>query len=305
MHYVHLLLLPGLLLLLNSCQPAPPRDYIFLGHPYDYHDLERVDPRVEKILTYPFDEVWFGGDVCGHTAISESNLAYLDSLIGALPGEVHWTLGNHDINYGPVDRVLSLRKRPPFYTTYRDGVCIVVLNTNLFWYYPSNPPQDNCVEKESQLAMLKAVADTISVASHLIVLHHHGLFTEMLNDDSGRPINAFNVNAGSIRAACDSASYVNEVIYPALAKVQNRGVQVLCIGGDVGMVAKEFTFRTPEGMVLLGSGINNSQPKEFAPEYVTSFDPDKVLWLQHWPREQRLEWKFVDLDSLVLSTVQD
>lgn len=289
----------GLLTFAEACLPEAPREYLFVGHPYDYNSYERLDPRVERLLEYPFDEIWLGGDVCAHTAASEENLAYLDSLMEAVPGEVHWTLGNHDVEFGPVERVLALRRRPAFYTTYQNGLCLMVLNTNLFWFYPSNPPQRECAAKEAQLEMVRSVADTIREASHLVVLHHHGLFTEILTDTAGRPTEAFNINARSIRATCDSASYANEVIYKELAKVQRRGVQVVCIGGDLGMVAKEFDYLTPEGISILGSGINNSLPRASAPDYVTAFGPDKVLWLEHWPSRRALKWRFVTLDSLV------
>lgn len=285
--------------LLFSCQPESPREYIFLGHPYDYNRLDRLDPRVEQLLAYPFDQVWFGGDMCAQMGGSPENLAYVDSLLGALPGEVHWTLGNHDIDFGPLEPILALRKRPSFYVDYRDGICLLVLNTNLFWFYPSLPPQRDCEEKAAQLELIRSVADTIREASHLIVLHHHGLLTEMLVDSTGELLNPFNINALSIRATCDSTSLVNEVIYPELVKVQQRGVQVVLIGGDMGMMAKEFSYRTPAGIRVLGSGINNSLPREYAPDYVTNFDPDEVLWLHHWPRQRRLEWRFVSLDSLV------
>jgi len=296
---IHFLCFFTLLSFLVSCQPKQPREYIFLGHPYDYHRLERLDPRVEQLLTYPFDQVWLGGDVCGEMGSSEENFIYMDSLFDAIPGEIHWSLGNHDINFGPIDQILALKDKPAFYSITQSGICLLVLNTNLFWFYSSDPPQEKCQEKEAQLALIKSVTDTIKEASHLVILHHHGLLTEMLTDSINQLLNPFNVNAQSIRTSCDPKSYANEVVYPQLVEVQERGIQVLLIGGDMGMVAKEFDYRTPEGIAVLGSGINNSMSREFAPEYVTSFDPDKVLWLQHWPEQKRLEWRFVDLDSLV------
>ena len=76
---------------------------------------------------------------------------------------------------------------------------------------------------------------------------------------------------------CDSNTQFNALIYPKLVEVQNRGVQVVLVGGDVGMQKKSLSYQTREGVWLLGSGINNSLKRENAPEYVKDFGPDEIL----------------------------
>lgn len=289
-----------LALFLLSCEAgeAPgSKHYIFLGHPYDWNYADRVDPRLERLDYSPYDQAWLGGDVCARTAEHPEALPYLDSLFDLKNG--HWALGNHDYDYGDPQIILDYLQRPSFYTRWQDGYCLMVLNTNFFWPYPSHPPQRDCEQKAAQWDMIRTVADTIHEASHLVILHHLGIFNNLKINEAGDTLRAFNVNAAPIYGTCDTASEVTATVYPWLAEVQKRGVQVVLIGGDVGMQAKSFEFQTLEGIWMLGSGINNSVNREYAPEYVKDFGPDKLLLLEYEPREKELNWKFVELDSLV------
>ncbi len=283
---------------LGSCGgKSPSRQFLFLGHPYDWADTSRVDPRLERLDYSPYEQVWLGGDVCARTGRKAGNMAYLDSIFDFR--RVHWALGNHDYEFGDPQAILAYLQRPSFYTTWEDGFCLMVLNSNLFHYFAEGPPQQNCAEKQAQLDMIRTVADTIREASHLVILHHHGLFNERKVDEKGDTLKPFNFNPMQARATCDPASGLSRLVYPWLAALQKKGVQVVLIGGDMGMQAKSFAFQTPEGIWLLGSGINNSVDPEYAPEYVKDFSPDKVLELDYAPQERKLSWRFVLLDELV------
>ncbi|MCB0561572.1 MAG: hypothetical protein H6573_28975 [Lewinellaceae bacterium] len=295
-------LAPGLLLILlaSSCEPFEPstsQRYIFLGHPYDWNYADRVDSRLERLDYSPYSQVWLGGDVCARTAEHPEALPYLDSLFDL--EKAHWALGNHDYDYGDPQVILDFLQRPSFYTRWQNGYCLMVLNTNFFWPYPSHPPQRDCEQKAAQWDMIRTVADTIREASHLVILHHLGIFNDLKINERGDTLRAFNVNVSPIYGTCDPDSEVTATVYPWLVEVQKRGVQVVLIGGDVGMQAKSFEFRTTEGIWLLGSGINNSLRREYAPEYVKDFGPDKVLLLEFKPGDKELSWEFVELDKLL------
>ncbi|MCB9273171.1 MAG: metallophosphoesterase [Lewinellaceae bacterium] len=284
--------------LLGSCaKEQPARHYLFLGHPYNWADTSRVDPRLERLSYSRYDGVWLGGDVCARTGRKPGNMAYLDSIFDFR--KVHWALGNHDFDFGDPQAILAYLQRPSFYTSWEGGFCLMVLNTNLFHFYAENPPQRDCAEKQAQLDMIRAVTDTIRHASHLVILHHHALFNGLKVDAKGDTLRPFNFNPMLIRATCDPASDIGRWVYPLLCAVQERGVQAVLIGGDLGMQAKSFEFRSPEGVWMLGSGINNSVDPEYAPEYVKDFSPDKVLELTYAPKERRLSWRFTLLDELV------
>ncbi|GJM32891.1 MAG: hypothetical protein DHS20C18_18920 [Saprospiraceae bacterium] len=283
-----------------SCQSTPPdqRTYLVLGHPYNWKVGNRLDPRLEKLDYKQFDQVWLGGDVCGQLTQSPATLDYLDSLLDLGSGKVHWTLGNHDVKYGNTQYITNKTGHPTFYTSWEDGICLLVLNTNLFWLNPWDAPLENCTEKQAQVDLMRQVTDTIQQASHLVIFHHHALLNELKLDSAGQLIKVFNVNPASVQMSCDSTSSLTEWLYPRLEAIQKRGVQVVLIGGDLGMRAKSFEYTTPEGITLLGTGINNSLDASNPPDYVTNFDPDQVLILHHQPDARKLSWEFVFLDSL-------
>lgn len=288
------------LLLLVGCGNGPMEKvhtYLFLGHPYDWNDGYRLDPRLEQINFANYDQVWLGGDVCSRLTEKPETFAYLDSVLDFSGEHVQWTLGNHDIMFGHLDRIRRATGKESFYLTHLKGdIPLLVLNTNLFWMYDSPPEQVQCPEREQQYELIRSVLDTVQQPSHLLILHHHAL----LNDQKPAQLRkAFNTTPGAVTMTCDSTFRFDAMIYPSLVAAQKRGVQVILVGGDVGMRAKRFEYSTPEGIWLLGSGINNSLKPENKPDYVTTFDPDEVLVFRHQPAQQILEWEFVKLNDLV------
>ncbi len=283
---------------LQSCEKDASQHILFLGHPYDWRAGDRVDPRVEALDFSKYDQIWLGGDVCGQTTKSPSTLLYLDSLFHLRSEHTHWTWGNHDVLFGNTDSIRVHTGKPDFYASWQDGYCLLVLNTNLFWYYPSSPPQEDCEAKAAQIALIKNVADSIQKASHLVILHHHGLLNEYKTDVPGNPADAFNGTTIPIWATCDSASNLTQMVYPWLTAVQQRGIQVVLVGGDLGMRAKKYAQQTPEGIWMLGSGINNSVDAQYAPDYVRSFAPDQVLILNYNYSKRTLDWMFKPLSDL-------
>lgn len=285
-----------------ACQRGEAHRYLFLGHPYNWANGHSVDARLAQMDYTPYRQVWLGGDVCAQLTQDPATLEHLDSLYDLGSPDTHWAWGNHDVMYGQEDWITAKTGRPSFYTAWQEGICLVVLNTNLFWYYPDAPPQKRCAEKQAQLDMLAAVADTVRTASHLVILHHHSLLNELQKAPDGSPLEAFNINPPLVYPSCDSQLLLSPWLYPRLAQVQRRGVQVLLIGGDLGMRSKAFQYTTPEGIHLLGSGINNSMDAAIGdhppPPYVTEFGPDQVLVLEHRPAARSLQWAFVPLDSL-------
>ena len=207
--------------------------------------------------------------------------------------------GNHDWDYGDPALIMERTKRPSFYVDWVEGISLLVLNTNLFWFYPGTPPAVDFDQKQAQLDLIRQVCDTISTASHLVILHHHGLFRDRREQYTGRSEDVFNVDPLRVIAGCDPAGELSREVYPWLVNVQQRGVQVVLVGGDLGMRTKTYALEMPEGIWLLGSGINNSVSRDWAPDYVTTFEPDSVLIFEHDPERGVLEWRFVDLDGLV------
>ncbi len=297
--FLYTSLLLAVALWLSGCKEQPVQHIIFLGHPYDWNAGNRIDPRIEALDLSAYDHIWLGGDVCSETTKLPATLDYIDSLFHLRSDSTHWTWGNHDMLFGKTETIRAHTGKPDFYVQWQDGYCLLVLNTNLFWPYPSKPAQKDCEAKAAQMALIKAVTDTIREASHLVILHHHALLTEYITAADGKPADAFNGTAITMRPTCDSTSDFTKQVYPWLTAVQQRGVKVLLVGGDMGMRAKTFARQTPEGIQILGSGINNSVSPRYIPDYVLSFAPDQVLLLEYRREERTLEWRYESLHNLL------
>lgn len=291
--------------ILSCREKAGSHQYIFLGHPYDWNAPDKVDPRLEQLNYADFDQIWLGGDICSHLTAKPQTLDEVDRIFDLDAPETLWTLGNHDVLEGNEEWIQQHTGRPSFYSVWQDGICILVLNTNLFWYYKSTPPQVDCEQKEAQLSMIQQVTDTIQKASHLVILHHLALMSDLRRNEQGVIPDSFNINPGIIYPSCDSSLTLTHWLYPKLQAVKERGIDVVLVGGDFGMRAEAFEYYLPDSICMLGSGINNSLKPQFAPEYVTSFGDDKILIFTHHPERRQLSWEFVDLDSLVQVNAKD
>ncbi|MEL7221385.1 MAG: hypothetical protein AAGJ93_08715 [Bacteroidota bacterium] len=292
---VHLVLI----LLLISCQtqdkPLEENTYLFLGHPYDWQSENRIDPRLELLDFSRFKGIWLGGDICARTTKDAATLVYLDSLFDLKSSTTHWSWGNHDLVEGEEQRLLTATGKEDYYTTYLDGMQLIVLNTNLLWHHEWSPAQEACERKQAQVDWLQQILDTVHTASHLILLHHHGL----LNEFKDTTAQWGNLETSPVRYNCEIDSDFTALFYPQLTQIRERGIPVIMISGDVGMLRKRYDLTTPHSIHLLGSGINNSLDMAYAPDYVTNFNPDSVLIIKHQPATEQLNWSFVRLSDLV------
>ncbi|MEO1516511.1 MAG: metallophosphoesterase [Bacteroidota bacterium] len=276
------------------------KHYLFIGHAYQWGAPagDKVDRRLEQLPLDDYDQIWLGGDLCNRSSRSPSTLSYLDSLFHISHSSTHWALGNHDLIEGKAEYIRQATGRPTFYTDSFDGICLFVLNTNF------NHPQlsrdgDDCPEQNEQYRLLSSVLDSIQHSSHLILLHHHNLLTDSIARHEVNMNLTCNFYRDALPFSCDTAGSFQQLIYPQLAKVQQRGVQVILIGGDFGQRHKGFQYQTAEGIWFLGSGINNSMGRKYIPAYVTNLNRDSLLRFQHSPAERRLTWEFFPLERYV------
>lgn len=292
-------------LVVCSCQTNEEktiREYLFLGHPYDWNYPDRIDARLEKVDFSAFDELWLGGDVCSGLTQKQETFDYLDTVLNIDRKKLQWAWGNHDIRDGHPEYVSNFTGHNSFYTTTIEDICVLVLNTNLFFVYDGMPPQSNCIEKQKQQNFVANVLDTIKESSHLVVLHHNALFSSLVRDKEDKLINTFNFNSHHLRMTCDSSSYVTQWLLPKVEEVVKKGVEVVFVGGDFGMQAKQFEYQLKPGITLLGSGINNSIDTltNGAPDYVTNYDKDQVLIFEHNTATKELTWQFVLLEEMLM-----
>jgi hypothetical protein len=290
------------ILLLAGCeQQEATRRYLFLGHPYRWVEAgNRVDSLVEALQLDSYDQIWLGGDVCSRTTEKRETLAYLDILFRFERGNVHWAWGNHDIMFGNEVWLRETTRRPDHYAQWVDGMLLLVLNTNLLQWPEANPDAAFCERMEGQYQMIQAVADTIQAASHLVIVHHMCLLTNEMTGNSVSLDTVFNFYKSFLKWRCqpDTATF-EKAVYPLLAGVQQKGIQVVLAGGDLGMRSKAFEYQTPEGVWFLGSGINNSVNPAYAPSYVTNFGEDRILEFTLDLETKALNWEFVLIEEKV------
>jgi hypothetical protein len=249
-----------------------------MGHIYKFYTAGNlVDPRVEQLDKSGYEGIWLGGDVCSEATLLYSTIQYIDSLFDLGNPTTYWALGNHDARNGNWEWLKEFSGRDTYYSHYHKGITTIVLNTNLV-------PTD-CENVNRQFRIIRDVCDTIQHSSHLILIHHHGIWRGVPN----LPPPATFAQSDFIywNANCDSVnSTFVRTVYPMLVEVRNRGIEVLCILGDMG--GQHFLMDSQDGIHFMGCGLNETPQ-------------DEVLILEYSLSGRTLDYQFHNLDSLLIS----
>lgn len=253
-------------------------DYLFVGHTYD--GPAEIDRRIEKLKFSAFDQIWLGGDICSETTREKKTLDYIDDVFDIGSPSTHWALGNHDVRNGNQEWISEYTKRPSFYTTSFNGITLMVLNTSL------SPGGDyDTAAVVQQFEMIEAVCDSITNSSHMVVLTHNVVWGEVEQN----VLRQANTSFVSYRFQFFPNRFYLNAIYPMFKKVQDKGIQVIHIGGDFGQKASSYEGVSADGVQFLGSGILGLHDKR-------SRDwKDQYLVLHHDSNAQKITWTFHDL----------
>jgi len=261
--------------------------YIFLGHTYQWYvPGYKADLRLHDINLEQYDGVWLGGDVCSESLLEYRILEYIDSLFNLKHPNSHWAMGNHDARNGNWIWLEELTGEKTYNTSHYKGISYIVLNTTLTPY--------DCEQLDEQYQMILNVCDTIQKSSHLIMLMHHGIWQNI----PGLPPSPYSYAQSNLiyfkfNCFSDESSF-SKVIYPNLVKVKNRGIDVICILGDMG--SRKIDFISDDGIHFLGTGLHKSYYKDM--EERKNAAPDYVLIFKHIPAKEGLSWEYIDLDIL-------
>ncbi|MBP6334732.1 MAG: hypothetical protein KA444_04600 [Bacteroidia bacterium] len=232
-----------------------------------------IDSTTEKILFQKYDMLWLGGDLAQATSIDNPTMSHIDAIFNIWDPNTLWAVGNHD--YSSLQRVEAYTNRKPYYAYYKNGITIIVLDT-----------QDSLSSiVGDQKLFFDNVVDTIQTSSHLVILLHkliwmHGhpaleaQITAITNGGSGPCFHCVNPN-----------NFYTD-IYPKLVLLKNKGINVICISGDIGFNVKEFTFVTDDHITFLASGINSEDSTNMG------------LIFYHNLYRNRLSWVFVPTSDL-------
>ena len=260
--------------------------YIFLGHTYQYYTAgNKVDERFKNIDLSNYDGVWLGGDICSESLMNYSTLEYIDSVFSLKHLNTHWALGNHDARNGNWIWLEELTGKKTYYSSSANGITKIILNTNLTPY--------DCEQLNDQHQMIVNVCDTISKSSHLIMIMHHGLWEGVPGLISPRGYAQSNLKYYNFNCYDVESNFVNE-IYPYLVEVKKRGVEVICVLGDMG--AKKIDFVSDDGIHFLGTGLRKSYYQD--PVVRANSPADYALIFKHVPETGWLNWEYVDFDVL-------
>jgi hypothetical protein len=243
------------------------KKYIHISHTR-LIDNSAIHPKSTNIDYTNFDITMLGGDIAHLSSHDNQTMDLIDSTFNIKANTTFWSLGNHDYS-NPV-LIQSYTTRQAHYTHHQNGITFIILDTQ----------KDSCRIINEQLQLVKNVIDTISESSHLIILVHKLIWMPehpILQDQIAT------ISNGQIGESHYSLYYNNfyEDIYPRLVSASDKGINVLCVGGDIGKYANEFEYTTSDGIQYLASGLN----------YQSS--DDQYLIFDHNLTTEVLTWKYV------------
>jgi hypothetical protein len=261
---------------IDLIEPSPPhpgfRHYLHISHTR----ADSVSVVTEALKTVDYDDygmLWLGGDLAHLTSLDDATMTLIDSIFQVGEASTLWALGNHD--YTDLQRVQAFTHRPPYYTHSQHGITVVVLDTQ--------DSLSNIVGP--QLEMLRTVVDTLQESSHLILLHHKLIW--LTGNPSLEPLIGTTANMGWGHCfSCLNPNNFYTDIYPELLEVKARGIEVICIGGDLGIHTNEFQYTTPEGIHFLASGLD------------VNSSSNQGLLFEHDLRTRELTWRYIPVADL-------
>ncbi|HNQ67692.1 MAG TPA: hypothetical protein PKN32_04890 [Bacteroidales bacterium] len=262
--------------------------YLFLGH--TYMSPTEIDRRLTYLNKSVYNNIWLGGDICSETLLYYSNLDYLNEKLKIKQAHNYWSLGNHDRRNGNIEWLEKYLGHKSYYADYYNGFTAFVFDTNL--------DISDCENLNKQYELFCNVTDTISESSHLLLFFHWGLWYNV----PGLPIDPLTYANSGLKywnANCDSVNtnFVN-IIYPKLVEVKERGVEVICVMGDMGKSYKKADMLSTEGIHFLGCGLDNIY-YQWWPQIYNTCEKDLVLIFEHDIEQKTITWRFRDLDSLL------
>lgn len=242
----------------------PTVKYLHIGRTRGFVNPQ-VDPVAAGIDYSKYDMLWLGGDLAANSSMDMNTMSVLHGIFNLADPNTLWSLGNHD--YDELSVIQQYTLRPTTYTTHKNGITFLVLDT-----------QENYSNIEgSQLALFNSVMDTLSQSTHLVILHHkliwmydHPVLDPMINSVS-------NGEFGSCFFCLNPNNFYMD-LYPRLVDAEQSGIEVICVGGDIGALTKTFEYQTEDGIDFLASGLLYQSEENKALVFTHYLDSDSLSW---------------------------
>lgn len=267
------------LVLLNSCKkdsptiPAnEPKKILSLGHTRTGADFE-IDEEVAQIDFNQFELLLLGGDLSVESSQDSAVLNWLDQVYDIGNQNTLWALGNHD--YANPALIPDFTNRPLFYSHSWKNITFIVLDTQESSSNMTTP----------QVQLINSVIDTLSETKYLVLLHHKLMWMSGHPELESQIGEVANGQAGSC-GYCTNPNNFYEAVYPKLLEAKENGIEVICLGGDIGFQVKSFEYLTSDGIWFLASGINTFEAGS------------EALVFEHDEMTAALTWRFKVLSEL-------
>lgn len=259
----------------NSLEPTliqEAKNYLHLSHTRT-NSNPNMDSVVENTDFSKFDMLWLGGDLSQSTSSDDNTMSHVNSTFDIENSNTLWALGNHD--YSDLNKIQDYTGRPPFYSFHKNGITYIVIDTQ--------DSLSNIIG--SQKDFFEEITDTIKESSHLIILHHKLIWMYGNNDLEHQIDSISNGKFGNCFYCINPNNFYTH-IYPKLIEVKQKGVEVICIAGDIGIKVNEFEHLTQDGIYFLASGIN------------TGVSNNKALLFFHDIKNKSLRWEYKLISDL-------
>jgi hypothetical protein len=259
--------------LLTSCQNNQQKESLYL-HLAHTRALENpyMDSLVEQLDFKVYDMLWLGGDMAWRSSREEETMQHLHQFFHFDKRTTLWSLGNHD--YTNPELIQHYTKRPTYYHSQENGIDFLVLDTQ---------DSSSSILGEQLKFFNERIAQVQS--PYLVVLHHkliwlygHPKFESKINSISNGPFGEC--------PYCLNPNNFYQDIYPQLVEVQEKGTQVICIGGDLGDELQHFEYETEDGIYFLASGVDLNSRES------------KAIVFHHNLNDRILDWEFKKLVDL-------
>jgi hypothetical protein len=265
------------------------KNYIHIGHPRTNDSVNQSIRADAATINYDsYDATMLGGDMLYYGLRDSAALDYLDSIFDLEDTTTFWALGNHDNGngipeYNRLDLLKEYTGRADFYSTTVNNITFLVLNTQ----HSYDTDMGNNFIGE-QLKLIQDVTDTLTNSDALIILTHKLVWVYDDGDYQKRKDEVLQVGEGTHISSVSPSNFYEDV-YPLLIKVKNRGVKVVCIGGDIGNSSNAEDFTTEDGIHLLASGIGTDP----------NLEEDRILIMKHNTQTGELLWEHVLMANLI------
>lgn len=246
--------------------------YLYISHTRTNDNIS-INKEAELINYSKYDLLMLGGDLANSSSDHDSTLLYLDSLFELSSSKTLWSLGNHDTE--DLGLIKKYTKKNNYYSYHTDGVTFIVLDT-----------QDNFSKiTGNQLAFFNNVIDTIQYSTHVVLLHHKLIWMLDGNKLESKIDDISNVSIGERYFDLNENNFY-KAIYPKLKTLESKGIQTICVGGDIGNRVSEFEYLTNDDVQFIASGISIKN------------EDNKVLLFHHNPLNHSLTWEFKSISNL-------